>query len=380
MEGLAEYYSAELSQKIRRGIRESALKARSTGGGMALGYKTDQDKAFVIDEPAARAVRIAFDMFIDGKPNADICGYLNSLGFRTSRGNLFGKNSIPKLIQNEKYIGVYKCGDIRLENAMPALITRETFELARAELGRRRVSKQAALSKVKYLLSGIAVCGCCGKNLVGVSGTGKSGEKYYYYYCPTARTKKGCAKKQVPRDWLEDLVVDATLRNVLQPGAIRYIAQKCYELQIEDDSYENEAAFYRKRLADNRKALANLLKALESGLDSSSVTARVKELEQENLSLGKELKRLDAEHIVLTPERIEFMLLRYAAPERDDAARKAEILNTFVMQARLYDDKLVVLYHINDAQPRFRQNEIAIPEADVFDHDENWWSIGDSNP
>ena len=46
MEGLAEYYSAELSQKIKRGMNESALKAQSTGSGRPLGYKVDSEKRF----------------------------------------------------------------------------------------------------------------------------------------------------------------------------------------------------------------------------------------------------------------------------------------------------------------------------------------------
>ena len=38
LEGMAEYYSAELSQKIKRGMRENALKGKVTGGAVALGY------------------------------------------------------------------------------------------------------------------------------------------------------------------------------------------------------------------------------------------------------------------------------------------------------------------------------------------------------
>ena len=102
MEGLAEYYSAELSQKIRRGIRESALKGKATGGNIALGYKIGPDKSFIVDEKEAEAVRMIFDMFVRQKPNSEICRYLNDLVIKTSRGNPFTKSSIPRIIQNEK--------------------------------------------------------------------------------------------------------------------------------------------------------------------------------------------------------------------------------------------------------------------------------------
>jgi Site-specific recombinases, DNA invertase Pin homologs len=39
LEGQAEYYSAELAQKISRGMGSNADKGLSTGGGIALGYK-----------------------------------------------------------------------------------------------------------------------------------------------------------------------------------------------------------------------------------------------------------------------------------------------------------------------------------------------------
>lgn len=49
MEGLAEYYSAELAQKIKRGLNESALKCQSLGSGRPLGYTVDEQKHFQID-------------------------------------------------------------------------------------------------------------------------------------------------------------------------------------------------------------------------------------------------------------------------------------------------------------------------------------------
>lgn len=61
--GMAEYYSIELSQKTKRGLRETALKGNFVGGGVPIGYKVENSK-LVIDEetapfraPVLRAVR-----------------------------------------------------------------------------------------------------------------------------------------------------------------------------------------------------------------------------------------------------------------------------------------------------------------------------------
>ena len=53
LESMAEYYSAELSQKIKRGIDISASKCQFFGGSIPLGYYIDQDKHFQIDEQKA---------------------------------------------------------------------------------------------------------------------------------------------------------------------------------------------------------------------------------------------------------------------------------------------------------------------------------------
>ncbi|MBQ8794061.1 MAG: recombinase family protein, partial [Clostridia bacterium] len=216
MEGLAEYYSAELSQKIKRGMHESALKGRSTGSGRALGYKVNEDKSFSIDPEGAKAVETIFDMYIKGESKADICDYLNKLGYKTVQGNAFNKNSIDRIIKNEKYIGVYKYADVVIKDGMPAIVSEETFNLAQRELARRTTRKTPREPKAEYLLAGKLFCGHCKQAMVGVSGTSKTGRKFYYYYCPSARAKTGCDKKQVRREYIEDLVVEMTIKHILK--------------------------------------------------------------------------------------------------------------------------------------------------------------------
>lgn len=86
LEGMAEYYSVELSQKIRRGMLESALKGRCTGGNIALGYKVTPDKTFVIDEDEAAIVRQIFGLYDSGLTVKTICDKMNGMNLHTSRG------------------------------------------------------------------------------------------------------------------------------------------------------------------------------------------------------------------------------------------------------------------------------------------------------
>ena len=366
MEGLAEYYSAELSQKIRRGMRESALKGHCTGGGLALGYRIGPDKSFILEPTEAKAVQIIFEMFNKGISNAEICKYLNDLGLRTSRGNLFTDSSIPRTVKNEKYVGVYRCGEVHKEGGVPAIVSKEAFYTAQMQLEKRRTSKQVKTSKAEYLLSEKLFCGHCKKKMVGVSGTGKSGGKFYYYYCGSARRKKGCNKKQVPRDWLENLVVSETLKYILQPEVIKYLSNRLSEIQAADKSRDSELVFYQRKIAENKKAIDNMLKAIESGVSTATLPARLRELEMEGFQLAKEYERAQAHFMILTPEQIEFMLLQHAAPQKDEHAYKKQIIDRFVSSVYLYDDRLLIYYNMRGGETELAKSDLADLEKEAF--------------
>ncbi len=101
---MAEYYSAELSQKVKRGIAMSATKCKFSGGTVALGYKIDSEKNYVIDEETAPIVKKMFEMLATGYTYADIARYLNERGIPTATGGKWGKNSFQWLFSNRKYL------------------------------------------------------------------------------------------------------------------------------------------------------------------------------------------------------------------------------------------------------------------------------------
>ena len=66
LEGMAEYYSAELSEKVVRGLTENALKCQYNGGTLPIGYVIDKEKHFQIDPVTAPAVLEAFKLYASG--------------------------------------------------------------------------------------------------------------------------------------------------------------------------------------------------------------------------------------------------------------------------------------------------------------------------
>lgn len=63
LEGMAEYYSAELSEKIHRGQKDNALKGRNNGGRIPLGFKLGADKKLEINPATAPIVQEIFKRY-----------------------------------------------------------------------------------------------------------------------------------------------------------------------------------------------------------------------------------------------------------------------------------------------------------------------------
>lgn len=370
MEGLAEYYSAELAQKIKRGMHESALKCQSTGSGRPLGYRVDEQKHFQIDPESAQTVQTIFEQYIKGESNAAICELLNSRGLRTAHGKPFNKNSINRIIKNRKYIGEYRYHDIVVEGGMPAIISKDTFNLAQAEMERRRTRKAPKSPKAEYLLAGRLFCGHCKGPMQGVSGTGKSGNKWYYYYCGNTRGKnKTCDKKQVSRDRLERAVVDFTVRYILQEDVLEELARKVHAAQERQNDTASEVAFYEKKLADNKKSIANVLRAIESGAATQTLPARLQELENEQAVILGELSFLKGKHLAFTEDQILFALMKHLEPYPGEPEQdyRRRIISDFVSEVYLYDGRLLIYFNISSEDGKLKSADLSNIEGGEFD-------------
>lgn len=354
MEGLAEYYSLELAQKIKRGMRESALKCHTTGPGVPLGYKVAPDKSFEVDETEARAVRAIFEMYINKASKAEICDYLNAQGFKTHRGQPFNKNSVDRIIANDKYIGTYRYADIVIRDGIPAIVSPQTFFQAQEEREMRKARRAAPRPRANYALAGKLFCGLCGRPMTGISGTGKSGRKWYYYMCPSARSKSGCEKTVVKRDWVEDKVVELTTSFFNQPQRLAELSGMLEARLKEKCDTAQEIAFYESRLRETNKGIDNLVAACqEMGRAPRAFQERLDALEEEYAMLQTQLSLIKQRPARLSKDEI-FALLQelFAQVMGDPVDYKARLIDALVSKVYLWEDKIVVYYNImNPADP-----------------------------
>ena len=138
LESMAEYYSAELSQKIRRGMEINAQKCLANGSNPGLGYKVDSERRYYVDEEEAKIVREIFERYASGETVADIIRDLNRRKLTTSLGKPFNKNSVHRILNNRRYIGYYLYKGQETPGGMPRIIEDELFERVHYILDRNK--------------------------------------------------------------------------------------------------------------------------------------------------------------------------------------------------------------------------------------------------
>jgi len=272
LEAMNEYYSAELSQKIRRGMRENVVKGKTTGGGVALGYKIGVDKCLEVDADTAPIVQKIFDMYASGSSYVDIINELNNAGYKTSRGNAYNKSSIQRILKNRKYIGEYVVKNIAEMSECPAIISRDLFNTVQTRLS-EATHKQKHRNKHDYVLTGKLQCATCGKPVTGTAGTSKTGNRYYYYKCANRCTS-------ITQEKLENKVLDMLI-GYLTPKKINQISKAAYECYKKERSNNIEQEALKKQISAIEKKINNIINAIMNGTASNALQSALKGLEED---------------------------------------------------------------------------------------------------
>ena len=345
LEGMAEYYSANLAQNVKRGNYDSALK-RQTLGQVVYGLRKAADKTFELDPATAPVVRRIFEEYAAGRPAKDIYTDLNNEGYRTVRGNKFSKNSLRRILQNEKYMGVYTYADIYDEHGIPPIVTRELFEAAQKMLALHHHSPALKIIDGGFLLTGKLYCGECGRAMTGDSGTGKSGRVFRYYTC-MGRREKLCAKSRVAKDVVEDAVVEELARIVNSDEMIAEIADRYLVWQSEQQRDDGVLRGLEEQLKKTEQAIRNNMALVDSGIITDSIRTHLVELEGQRISLetGIAKEKLNAAAPDIDRDTIVWFLTRFRDGDIKSHTYRVTLVETFLQAAYLYDDGRLLLHY-----------------------------------
>ena len=356
LEAMAEFYSAELGQKTKRGMRESALKCMSTGSKPPLGYKWGADKHLEIDEATADIPRIAFSMYADGKGKQTIADELNRRGFRTRTGREFKVNSLDNMLTNPKYIGTFTYGtDISIENGCPALISHDIYDKVQELLKHTKKAPARAKAKVEYYLAGRLKCGICGESMIAVGGTSQNGTQHHYYRCKCRG--KGCNKKPERKDFLEWYITEQVLALLNMEEHKERLAEKiiaAYKSGMETNKTEE----YKRQIQITETKLNNVLDLLIEK-KSDSLMKKLDELELRKSELEEQLRsaELAQSHIPTKREIIEWFD-RLSNVDGCENSLQRQVIHTFVKEVFLWDDHAVIVLTLNNTQETITFEEI----------------------
>lgn len=353
MMNVNQFYSENMAEDIMRGMNDNAEKNK-VNSKAPLGYKRGEDGQFAIDEPNARVVQEIFRRFAGGEPLADIARDLNSRGIKTGRKGSWGKNSFHVMLKNERYTGVYIWGDIRTPGGMPKIIEREVFDEVQRMIKTSKAIKGRKGPNADYMLTGKLFCGYCKSPMVGVSGTGGSGQTYHYYSCNRARGGK-CHKKNAARDWAERTVAAAIVDYVLQDHIIEWIADNTvtYYEKRKEWSRVNEIEL---RLKDVGKAIDNLMAAILQGILTDTTKGKMIELEEEKSILQEQLRQEKRALPEVTKDKVIFWLESFRGSDVGSRKFQRVLFDTFLTAAYLFDDELRIVFDFTGMA-----NELIIP-------------------
>ena len=196
-----------------------------------------------------------------------------------------------------------------------------------------------------YLLTTKLFCGYCGALMFGESGTSRTGEVHRYYKCATAKKHKGCKKKTVRKQWLEDLVVNQTMQLVRDDAAMESIIAKVMELQ---DRENTNLPLYEKQLRDAESGIQNMLNAIQAGILTSSTKERLEQLEETKRELEARIAEEKLAKPKVTEEFIRFWLLRFRKLDMSLKDQRQALVDTFINAIYLYDDKVLITFNYKE--------------------------------
>lgn len=346
LEGLAEYYSANLSENIRYGMETNAKKGLSIGGNsLPLGYKSiEETREIVIDKETAPIVQKIFEMYRDKSTMAEIIRYLNINNLKTSRSNEFNKNSIRRLLTNEKYIGVYKFKGEIMPIRIPAIIDEKLFNEVQEMVKKRKSAPARARAKAEYLLTTKLYCGDCNSMMTGFSGTSGSSKRVYNYYACKMAKEKQCRKSNVSKRFIEDFVI-LKAQELLTDENINIIAHRLVEY-VENERDKSNINRLKKIIKNNEKERNNLFDSLKLCTTDSmrlSILEEMSKMENNNKDLELELRFEEANILKLSVPQIKYFLKNLRKGNIYDEYYRQTITDIFVYRVYLYDNNDIMI-------------------------------------
>ncbi len=307
LEAMAEYYSLNLADEVKKGQLEKA----KVGGFMArppYGYKIEEIKnpPVVIPEQA-KIVKLIFDKFLNGWSYYKITKYLNEeMGVKTQVGYDFTSTRVKYIINNPMYCGLLRWNMrdsangyaikkesewITADGMHEPIIDLEIFEKAQVRVSKFRKHSRPPEMTSDNIFSGLLRCGACGSSMSHNNRKYKTdtGVKYApYYQCDyygkgRCDTSHSISSSKIEAGLMEKLKKDSEGNHHLN-----------VEKMNDDRIVEQELA--KRQLSQFKIKLKKAKEAYLAGVDN------LEEYKENKLKLKHEEEQLKAQIEILSEE------------------------------------------------------------------------------
>lgn len=304
LEALAEYYSVNLSEEVKKGMTEKAQRGEYQTTA-PLGYKWENG-SLVIDEQEKPYIEYIFNSFLNGISQQQIARNLNAMGVKSHRGNKIENRSVQYILYNPVYCGYSRwtptgrISDKRIfdspdslivKGKHPAIISKETFDNVQEKLAQVKAThtrKARPQTEYKHYLSGIFRCGNCGASLA-FSGKSQMFQcwKYTHSICNVSHS---LAVTKAENALLDELHRITSAENIMP--YLKHISPLTSSL--------NESKVFTAQIKELEKRLKRLKNGYLDGVfDLTEYKAEKSSIEAEISDLNAKLEKV--EHPVFDP-------------------------------------------------------------------------------
>ena len=264
---MAEYYSDELSDNVKRGVRGSSLKGYWTSWRVPYGYERLKDDSgnyrLQIKVEEESVVKEVFELAIKGWGAKRIAAKLQDDGLD------FKGYTVHKILKNEHYTGDRVIRNraknkilLRIPDTHPPIVSKSTYQKAnRSMRSRARERKKTGVGDSLY--SGILKCRC--GRLLHRNQNGGAHGKYVYWRCDGKKWGSGCVVGNVREDRITELVLNLVRDKIFSDDAMKEM-YKLAEMKRKHGDLEKATRHLNRQLAENKSKQRNLIEMVRDGI------------------------------------------------------------------------------------------------------------------
>ncbi|WP_018086440.1 recombinase family protein [Desulfurispora thermophila] len=329
--GVADLERETILERMWHGANRAARAGKWLGGIVPYGYRVNEDGYLEINEDPlpgmdmseADVIRLIYRLVAEeGYSTIKVADYLNALGVppayvkdgrqvkrgkrKVNTAGIWRPARVRNMIVNPTYKGIHYYGRRTnkkrelIPREVPAIVSEEIWEKAQQVLRENQLEAVKNSKHRQYLLRGLIKCGICGLTYHGTAFGGPGGKPKVYYVCGGKTAYRGplqgrCTSKNVPAEWIEDLVWQECVNFIENPGeAIQELAatmevRKSQRAALEAEKQKALMALNEKE-AEKQSILDLYRKRIISSLD---VEQQLQKITQERKALEERVRELD---------------------------------------------------------------------------------------